>query len=516
MNEKPEGGPKPFKINPSADPLVQPKPRSISVPKPEPAKERVIAPSITSFTPARAHVNPAPIKPAPKPAESAAPATTSTPEPTKAPAPKEPATLVENTAPVENAPVANAPVKKGFNKKTIIGAIIALIILAVGIVGAVIVTTVISSTDPVSAAAIKLLSGDRPRYIQFDGKIKDSSIENDSFAGSTISNLKTKVDTETNLVEVTADALATADSSDPFKITMILDKENSYMNIGSTEGYFNTFIDAYTKSSEFDLEGVEIDLFNELIGSAVSTMSNTLDSTWVKLSVADLSEASAITGENPLPTCWVRAISTMPRLGKDAKALYEKNPFISYTTDNLGITQKNNQLYRLSFNNEKLAGFINSLTDNTSAKELLTCAGAELTGNITSADIIKILPPVVELYVEIDKNGNFTRVYFKYVSDDSAEIEADLEISYPDSAPITVPTETITMEELGALFAEAITSAFQTETEPEYNNNIIDYGDYYVEDTYEDDSDDDDYFYYTDPGQNIDNSVVNPEFDIGD
>ena len=385
MNEKPEGGPKPLKVNPSADPLVQPRP----VPKPmntAPAKERIIAPSITSFAPARAHINPAPIKPAPaKPAPAPAAAAAKPAAPAK-PVASAPKPVSEASAPVTPAPVAeNEKPKTGKNKKVIIGVIIACAVLVLGALAAFLTVTFLNADNRVSAATTKLLSGEKPRYVKFNGKLETTATDTDAvlFDGS--------LDSETGIYQINANTSIDSGTNNAFNFTFsqIRDAEGTYyMDLSNFDSLVNEMLssDAFGES----LEGEDLSTAKDLISA---TITKALDGKWLKLPDVESTTGliSANSDEDQVAACWVKALTDMPNFGADAKSLYEKNPFVSYTKDNLGIAQKANNLYRLTIDNGKLAAFINA-SSNTEAKNLLSCAGASIYGDVTALNVAKILP----------------------------------------------------------------------------------------------------------------------------
>ena len=509
MNEKPEGGPKPLKVNPSADPLVQPRP----VPKPmntAPAKERVIAPSITSFAPARAHVNPAPIKPAPAPAKPAAPA--AEPKPAAAPAPAAEPAKNPAPAPAEPKPTADDKPKSGKNKKIIIGVIIACVVLILGAIAAFLTVTFLNADNRVSAATAKLLSGEKPRYAQFDGKIEITSGSGTAADTNTMI-FDGRLDSETGAYQINANTSIDAGTGNAFNITFsqLRDTEGDYyMDLSNFDNLITEMISSEALGDSVDEE--DLSTVRSLLSTAMTTA---LDGKWLQLPDAESATGlvSTESDEDQAAICWLKTITDMPNFGADAKSLYEKNPFITYTKDNLGIAQKANNLYRLTINNEKLAAFINA-TANSDAKNLLGCAGAEIYGDVTALNVSKLFPNNLELYTEIDKDNNFTRLYVKNTSD-AGSFVLDLDVSYPGAFVIETPSEVIDLTGLTQAMLEALVPEEPEPITPVEDNS------YWYEPDY-------DYNYdsgstapsnssnnYSEPAQNIDNSTPNQEFDPG-
>ena len=153
-------------------------------------------------------------------------------------------------------------------------------------------------------------------------------------------------------------------------------------------------------------------------------------------------------------TCLINAFNSLPQYSKDIANKYKQNQFVTYSTDNLGISKKQNNLYKLGFDEEKLAGFINSLSNNGFMNELNACAGEVATNtDITVNKIKEIFDGFPTVYVEINDKYDFTRVYFKATTssedlDDSMTITADLTLSYPTSFSVDEPTEYTDMSTL--------------------------------------------------------------------
>ena len=151
-------------------------------------------------------------------------------------------------------------------------------------------------------------------------------------------------------------------------------------------------------------------------------------------------------------TCLINAFGTLSQYGKDIANKYNANQFITYSTENLEIAKKKNTLYRLGFNHDKMTAFVNSLSNNGFINELNACAGNAATNTDVATTLIKnIFDNFPTVYVEVDDNYNFTRVYFKTTGEmngASADITADLDFSYPAKIEVTEPESYIEMSEL--------------------------------------------------------------------
>lgn len=170
-------------------------------------------------------------------------------------------------------------------------------------------------------------------------------------------------------------------------------------------------------------------------------------------------------------TCVINAFGTLPEYSSDLANRYKSNPFITYSTDKLGVSKKKDTLYRLGFDNQKLAAFSNSLSNNGFINELNACANSTATNEQTNARFVQqLLSNLPTVYVEIDDNNNFTRVYFKTTTvdgDDSTSINADLSLTYPTELKITDPDDYIPMSEI----VERVSASALTINESTSDNN---------------------------------------------
>lgn len=560
MDGKSEGGPKkplkkktgaPKVTNPSADPLVQPavnpapKPvkrvpavsptvRPVSqplprpVPKPmntAPAKDRVIAPSITSFTPARAHVNPAPAaKPVTQVTTVSAPA-----KPTMSNDVIKPETEVKS-APVQAAesdtkqltdtilqPIEEKPAKKTNKKKIALFSAIGCAVIALGALATFLTITLLNTDNRVAIATAKLFSNERPRYVRFNGKITNSLNDNGTDTTNTIA-IDSGFDYTTKAFQLNSNVLLDADSGNEisYKFSETKDESgNYYIDFSSIENLITSILNTIVVENESSTDGND-----ELVkdGTTVVTedlivkATQSLGEKWVQVN-SDEAENMATTsfGGGQFTVCWTKALQSLPNLGANAKTLYDQNPFISYKTSDLSITAKANRLYRLYLDDEKMADFANSMPDATVIRDLLGCIGSTPSNNITALDIARALPTSLVLYVEIDDNYDFTRLYIEYTDTDGTLVKADLDITYPDNFTVAAPSEFITLAD----FTNALVEATQPEEPAEPEEPVIDNGDWYDPGYYEDTTIITDDTYYDDPAQDIDPSGSGGNYDPG-
>lgn len=562
MDGKSEGGPKkplkkktgaPRVTNPSADPLVQPevnpapkpvkrvpavspsvKPMSQPLPRPVPkpmnmvpAKDRIIAPSITSFAPARAHVNPTPKPVAPASSVSAAtkPVMSSDikkpvaekvetrPEPVQAPE-----TDAKKMADIIAQSSKEKPAKKTNKKKIALFSAIGCAIVALGALATFLAITFLNVDNRVATATTKLFSNERPQYIQFNGEITNI-LNDDGINTINVFNVDSKFDYATKAFQLNSSISLDAGSGNEFsyKFSEIKDEAgNYYVDSSSIENLITSILNALVTENEPSAdadEGLVENGTTTVTDDLTNKATQSLGDKWIQAPAAEAENmATTSFGEGQFAICWTKALQNLPNLGTNAKTLYDQNPFISYDTDNLKITAKANNLYRLYFNDEKLANFINSMPDITIAKDLLNCIGTTPSNNITALDVAKALPTNLTTYVEIDKNNNFTRVYVEYTDTDNSLVKADLDITYPDNLVIVTPSEFMTLND----FTNTLIEAMKPEEPEEPEEPVIDNGGWYDPSWYEEPTvTPDDTTYYDDPAQDIDPSGSGGSFDPG-
>ena len=182
--------------------------------------------------------------------------------------------------------------------------------------------------------------------------------------------------------------------------------------------------------------------------SIYSELIETVDDQWILVSDDFGNSMEGLELFNNSSACLVNAFSTLPTYSKDLANKYKENSFITYSTDNLGITKSKNDLYKLSVDSDKLAAFINSLSNNGFMNELNACTGSTATNFNVSADMItEIFKYFPTVYVEVDNDYNFTRVYFD-ANMGIISAKADIQLSYPSKIEVTEPEDYIEMSTL--------------------------------------------------------------------
>ena len=370
------------------------------------------------------------------------------------------------------------PANGGGKKKAfIIGAVVLLIIAVIcGAAAAAIMLLGNNSGDRVSKAIDKLMNGNVPSIISVQGNIDaisnvDYELEDDAVPSGldTAMNIDFNgtFDTATGVNSVSAKINTSYD--DGRKSTIGIDElttleGNTFIKLRGLDTLFNTAseeastVDCIAGSGDTDCVSVSIGepttvtTTTEEPLSAFSGVFDAINDEWILVSDDFTEGMSGLGLFDNSSACLVNAFSTLPSYGSDIASKYKANQFINYSTDKLEISKKKNELYRISFDSDKLAAFINSLSNNGFMNELNACAGDTATNKDVASDTIdQIFKTFPTIYVEVDDNYNFTRVYLKGTVGEGLSAHtttADLSLSYPPKLDITVPEEYVDMSTL--------------------------------------------------------------------
>lgn len=435
MNENPEGTPNPLNPNPEAAP-VAPEPVA-------PVAEQAMA------------------------------------EPTVG---EQTASLAEPVAqPTQPVQPDNKPVAVGKPKKTglIIAIVLFILAIATGVTAALIVLNPFGGNkDAVPAAMAKLMSGDAPKLVAMEGNIKLTSSNEESpvsalaikfqtgLNGNTKDNYATAIVTATfkDSSELTfnADEIGTANGDLYLKLSNIAEALNNYepatVQVTDCEDGEETekcidYVEIECDEEDEDCDEEDIDvIMPEPADSILDFIGvfEVIDDEWVRIPSSDFSNVTDLVSVDMPTQCLIDAAGNLQEYGSNFATMYSENPFINYTTDDLKIAQKKDTLYQLKFDADKLAGFINSMNNSGFMNEMLACMGGQATNEeVSASDLQGILAVLPEIYVEIDNDNNFTRVYLALTSEDGqTSVTADLSLSYPANITIQEPEVYIEMNEV--------------------------------------------------------------------
>lgn len=360
-------------------------------------------------------------------------------------------TFTRMETPVEDIPVSATPISNtpelvakdsivepagGGNKKKvlIIGAIVLLLVAIICGATAVAIMMVgnSSSGDRVSKAIEKLINGGMPSIVSVQGTINSFSNVDDADISSFNIDFNGTFDTAYNTNSVSAKINTELSSGD--KVTIGVDE------LENKDG------DVF-----FKVRGLDTIKNNPLV-SAFSGVIETIDDEWILTSGDFAENMEGLEIFDNSSTCLIGALGTLPKYSKDIAKKYEANQFINYSTDKLEISKKKNPLYRITIDSDKLTAFINSLSNNGFVNELNACVDNVATNENVALNMIEgVFMSFPTIYVEINDDYDFTRVYFKANTGDEASsmtTTADLALSYPSKLEIAEPEEYMNMTTL--------------------------------------------------------------------
>ena len=406
-----------------ADPMMRP------VSKPNPTAMGTIVSTAAPVTAAPATATPASTAPiAPTRAESNFDTFAMKDNPSEGASqnvtPTEPNNLVAKDSIVE-------PAGKKNKKRWLIASAIALIMIAIICgVTAIAIAMLSGGEDRVTKAIDKLLTGQAPNIVQVKGTVSGGK--------------KTKDGIETLLP--TNDSFTTIDFDGIFDTKTAMNKIEAKATVSYSEDEDDavsvTVNEVTTKTGDiyFKVTGISDLLAMTSPGVSYDDILEEVEGQWILLS-GDLTDTMSQFTTDSTTTCLIQAVETLPEYSKDIANKYQANPFITASTDNLKIQMRKNNLYKLGFDKAKMNTFSNSLAENGFVKKLKACNGGAEDNDST---LDKVDTNAADLYVEIDENYNFTRVYLDTTmdaADSTSTTKADLNLVYPAELKVTEPTE---------------------------------------------------------------------------
>ncbi|MDO4742270.1 MAG: hypothetical protein Q4A79_02765, partial [Candidatus Saccharibacteria bacterium] len=329
---------------------------------------------------------------------------------------------------------------KKTSKVTIILAII-LLIIALGCAAVAVILFVLPNnsavaSDAVPAAIEKLIKTGGTRNVEMSGSV--------NLSGDNTS-VDALIDAKYGDGNVVADAdisLSTSDLNLAFKLSEITMSKNGvgYVKYDglykALEGEVLEKVKDYCNTEE-ECKEIAAEALKEF--NAVSVV----DGKWIKIETSDVETFLSDFVPASSFKCLVDTTGEIGDYSDEILSLYKENPFISYSTADINLASKGGQLYQLTIDAEKFTNFVNSMKTVGYANSLRACMGEEATlGDATTSEVAEMLENIPDIFVEIDDNYHFTRVYFNVPSTTSmSAIMVDLSFSYPDIITVSEPTE---------------------------------------------------------------------------
>lgn len=387
-----------------------------------------------------------------------------------------------STRPMEQvaAPV-EAPTKPKSKLPLIIGLVATGVVAIVGIIIAVVLN--LNQTNPVLAAIDKLMSGEAPsnleakgeiknslndvsgllsRYnVSFDAKVIPSSLITDanitlSFGGEHFDDvpldfgvryagndqLYFKMSGMSNMLESLIEAL---ENMPPTQTVPTTDEDEDEDKEGSS---------TYEEESDEDLEGNDYLYYftDESPFSIFIDLLEPMDGEWINISLDSDEEddGGAIMPDENTSGIDTESFSCAAELGEALRSnrntltdIYRKSPFISATDENVTVVSKNFPVYKVTLDSNLLNTFLVDVNAAHIFDRFDTCND----GKPLTTQLSELPSQLPTLYVEVDGDYNFSRLYWSSQSD-NAITTVDISFSYPKNITVSDPAEYTSLEDV--------------------------------------------------------------------
>ncbi len=403
------------------------------------------------------------------------------PETPAAAAPEAPAAPAPAAASTDAVPAKAKKSKKGL----IIG--LTCGILGAGAIagGAFAIVNLMKGGDPVSDAIIKLLDDGGAKNIAISGNLAYTPAYGTSTGmgiGELSVDIDSKISTDTKVSDTDLKLkgnIAGIDANIGLGLKVLASGETYFKISGFKDSFFtdlsgsttNCIGGSYGTNCDLDVDYSDVDCtgmfdciepysgsssfggdFTQMFMGTVVTVLSGIDGQWVKIPADTKLAPESLLTFNSSAQCLVSATKNMKDYGKELADLYKKYPYITSSTDNITIAKKKDTIYRLSFDNEKMASFMNEASNSKFVSDLTACSSnAVVKTNVTAAQIKEVTDAMPPIYVEINGNKEFTRVYAEV-----SGIKADLSFDYPASFDVTAPASA---KDINDIFSEEMFSA---------------------------------------------------------
>lgn len=393
--------------------------------------------------------------------------------------------------PMEQAPTVVEPVKPK-KKKTglIIGIVIAVVLLIGGVAAALIIMNM-NKGDAVAKAIEKIVTGNAPENVVIDGALTLVPNEDDSLLSnvqidldsqaSTRSMMNSSIATVTtnfangNSASFEFDEVYAANGDLYFKLSGLTNAMEDY-----TAAMQSAMLESGTAGSEVvDCESedgcvtttevveptslpaeVETDTNLGVMESLTEILSiiENVDGEWLRISTDDLSGVSELAPQESDTSCLVDFVGNVKNYNNSIAEIYGKNPFITSTTEGVTLASKSGEpVYKVTINSEKFGAFINEFQNSELVSNLFSCMGYE-NSEVNVDNVVEDIDSLPTFYVEVDKDYNFTRLYFTSdLAEGDMTLTTDLGFTYPTNINVAEPAE---YTDFSSMIQEIFTSMY--------------------------------------------------------
>lgn len=385
--------------------------------------------------------------------------------------------------PMEQAPAAEPVQPKKKKTGLIIGIIIAAVVLIGGGVAAALVLMNLNKGDAVAKAIEKIVTGNAPENVAIDGTFTltpneesslisniqidlDSQASTKSLMNSSVANVTMNFENG-NSSSFEFDEAYAANGDLYFKLSGLTNAMEDYtaamQNAMLETGVTGTdVVDCVSDGSEAGCEKVatevtEVTDTTEPVNSSVEAETSldtsglltgvlgiveNVDGEWLRISTDDLSGASGLAPEESNASCLVDLVKNVKNYNNSVAEIYGKNPFITSTTEGVTLASKGGEpVYKVTIDAEKFSAFVNEVQNSELVSNLFSCMGYE-NSKVNIDNVAAEINKLPTFYVEVDKDYNFTRLYFTTdLADGGMTLTADLGFTYPTNINVAEPAE---------------------------------------------------------------------------
>lgn len=404
------------------------------------------------------------------------------PNTNEAPKPQEPVvqsvsveSLDPDGRPMEKVSPTAGPARKG-KVGLIIGIIVGAIVLIGGAAAAAVLLNM-KKIDAVSMAMHKIMNGDAPSNVAIDGEINilnnqvgspikriNVNLDSDIIVGSMI-NTSSAVLTFTTYNDkdysVHFDEVYAANGDLYFKIegaTAALEDSHlldllygSVKTVTDCSGDETSCVEETDANCVTDADGsTNCTEQNEIYSYESSPMFSgimdtfkVVDGVWLKISTEEINFLGQSVGtKNSITSCVTNLVSDLNKNSNATAELYNKYPFIVSTTEGVTVPSKGNPVYQVSIDSEKFTNYVNAMDKTKLTTDLYTCLELDDNVSVDEAEMEKIIANLPKVYVEVNGNYDFVRLYTETNADEqNATITLDLGFSYPTNINASEPVE---------------------------------------------------------------------------
>lgn len=360
----------------------------------------------------------------------------------------------------------------------IIGVIIACVLLIGGVVAAIMMSA--GKGDAVSAAMQKIMSGDAPSKVAIDGDINillndetspikrvNVNLDSDIMVGSMIntsSAVVTLTDANNKDYSFKFEEIYATENNLFFKIEGAADaiQQSGLLNLTTNSNLqANCITDETGSTNCVSSPVVQVDCSNETdcvetggeiitqnagmdsqLADAIISIIEAVDGVYLKISSEDMDLAGADAINTSSLSCITDLVSDVNKNSNSTIQTYNKYPFVISTSKDIPIASKQNPIYQVSVDSENFTSFINEIQNTEIVGDVYSCLDLEDNLTVTEEDIVEITNQMPKVYVEVNTENNFTRLYLESdLNNGSATAVIDLGFSYPTNINVSEPVE---------------------------------------------------------------------------